>query len=326
MKLRRSLSVMALLLCLPLSVQAATPALRPLDGEAMADIYAPLDENGQFPTSTLEGVSQLVKLSDQMLKVALPPETVPTAGMSNTLVRKSDDIIYLEGSFSLPTADNKGETHAYMAGFTLGETDLVPAMLMVDDKLAWSVQGAAGADVTTAQGLPSFNPNATVYAGLTLEMRSGDSVDDAKRLQQALKELGFYRGDLVENFGPATKKAVGAFQKANGLTANGVANTETLALLYGGPCVNAKGDEVSVSAKAMTISYRTLRRGKVHDNVLRLQEVLQGLGYYEADLSTTFGTKTESAVKAFQKANSLTANGVADNRTLTLLYTGKPLP
>lgn len=77
----------------------------------------------------------------------------------------------------------------------------------------------------------------------------------------------------------------------------------TLMLLVGG-------------ALAETIRFRD--RG---DEVVALQTALTKLGYYKGDIDGKFGTGTLAAVKAFQKANSLTVDGLAGTKTQTLLTT-----
>lgn len=52
------------------------------------------------------------------------------------------------------------------------------------------------------------------------------------------------------------------------------------------------------------------------DDVKQLQENLNSLGYNVGDIDGIFGTKTESAVKAFQRAHNLTVDGVVGTQTL----------
>jgi peptidoglycan hydrolase-like protein with peptidoglycan-binding domain len=51
-------------------------------------------------------------------------------------------------------------------------------------------------------------------------------------LQKQLKALGYYQGEIDGQFGPGTRDAVIAFQRNNGLDADGIAGTETLSVLY----------------------------------------------------------------------------------------------
>ncbi|MGN1162488.1 MAG: spore cortex-lytic enzyme [Christensenellales bacterium] len=52
-----------------------------------------------------------------------------------------------------------------------------------------------------------------------------------KQIQQKLKDLGYYSGAVDGIYGNATRSAVIAFQKANGLVADGIAGPKTIAAL-----------------------------------------------------------------------------------------------
>jgi putative chitinase len=62
-------------------------------------------------------------------------------------------------------------------------------------------------------------------------LRSGDRGTAVRRLQTALKKAGFSPGALDGDFGPATRAAVLAFQKSEGLLVDGIAGPRTLAAL-----------------------------------------------------------------------------------------------
>ncbi|MBQ3705807.1 MAG: D-alanyl-D-alanine carboxypeptidase family protein [Clostridia bacterium] len=63
-------------------------------------------------------------------------------------------------------------------------------------------------------------------------LRSGSRGDEVRILQLRLQQLGYLSGKVDGIYGPATKKAVRAFQKANDLTADGIAGEKTQAKLY----------------------------------------------------------------------------------------------
>lgn len=68
-----------------------------------------------------------------------------------------------------------------------------------------------------------------------------------------------------------------------------------------------------------------LKRGSKGDDVRRLQQRLMELGYalprYGAD--GEYGSETVTAVKAFQADRGLTADGIAEEKTLAALYAGQ---
>lgn len=64
----------------------------------------------------------------------------------------------------------------------------------------------------------------------------------------------------------------------------------------------------------------TLRRGSRGDDVKKLQETLNAMGYDCGTADGIFGAKTEIAVRSFQQANGIAADGIAGKNTLALLY------
>lgn len=64
---------------------------------------------------------------------------------------------------------------------------------------------------------------------------------------------------------------------------------------------------------------RTLRRGSQGEDVRQLQTALAGWGYDPGTPDGIFGKNTEAAVKAFQKAQGLTADGICGPATWTAL-------
>ena len=67
-------------------------------------------------------------------------------------------------------------------------------------------------------------------------------------------------------------------------------------------------------------AYTKLEKGASGDDVWAMQTALQSLGY-SITADGKYGPATVSVVKAFQRKHGLEADGVAGNKTLTLLYT-----
>ncbi len=71
----------------------------------------------------------------------------------------------------------------------------------------------------------------SVIFKFTKSLKSGSKGSEVLELQKKLKVLGFYSGKLDGGFGPITKKAVQAFQKAHKLSQVGSVGPQTRALL-----------------------------------------------------------------------------------------------
>ena len=96
--------------------------------------------------------------------------------------------------------------------------------------LALSVSAAAGITAVTVSrtdGVAETALNAIEAAVL----RQGSTGGEVKEVQRRLKEWGYYSGVVDGIFGAGTKQAVIAFQKKNGLTADGVVGKATFAAL-----------------------------------------------------------------------------------------------
>lgn len=65
----------------------------------------------------------------------------------------------------------------------------------------------------------------------TAVLRQGSQGGEVKEVQRRLKQWGYYSGAVDGIFGSGTKKAVIAFQKKNGLTADGIVGKATYAAL-----------------------------------------------------------------------------------------------
>jgi hypothetical protein len=86
---------------------------------------------------------------------------------------------------------------------------------------------------TPATTTPATTTPATTTPNVTsvptdTTLRPGDSGSSVTSLQQALTQLGYEAGTADGTYGPATTAAVAAFQKAEGLTEDGIAGPTTL--------------------------------------------------------------------------------------------------
>ena len=196
-----------------------------------------------------------------------------------------------------------GYYDAYVDG-DYGDTT-VAAVKAFQKKYNLTADGIAGKE--TLKKLDSVYENAN-SAKDDDSLRMGDSGSAVKNLQTKLKKLGYYNGTVDSTFGSGTYAAVRAFQQKNGLTADGVAGSETLKKLDSA-YKNADSDKDDDS----------LRKGATGSAVKDLQTKLKKLGFYNASIDGDYGDTTVAAVKAFQKKYNLTADGVAGSETLKKL-------
>lgn len=149
------------------------------------------------------------------------------------------------------------------------------------------------------------------FATLTQGMEGADVLN----MQEYLQDLGYYAGALDGTFGASTYVALRAFQANNNLPVTGVADHNTLALLYSGDGVPAQTYSVGAST-----SRETLRRDDEGADVQALQSRLYELGYYTGNMDGQYGASTAAAVSDFQRANGLSVDGTAGPDTQQALY------
>ena len=110
-------------------------------------------------------------------------------------------------------------------------------------------------------------------------LQKGSKGTDVRYLQMNLNGIGISCGSADGAFGANTEKAVKAFQEQQGLSVDGIAGKKTL----------------SAMKKIITA----------------IQKDLNTLGYDCGSADGVFGSKTTTALKKFQKAQGLTADGIA---------------
>ena len=79
------------------------------------------------------------------------------------------------------------------------------------------------------------------------------------------------------------------------------------------------------AAKASTLITQT-QFGDTSNNVIAVQKILISKGFLNASASGYFGSATFAAVKAFQKANSITITGAIGPKTAALMNSTPPWP
>lgn len=91
----------------------------------------------------------------------------------------------------------------------------------------------------TSAGMKGIESIADI-GGAPATSRFGDSGSDVKKLQQALKLLNYYTGEIDGKYGSGTEEAVKKFQKSKGLSQDGIAGKVTIKLLFGEDAADAE--------------------------------------------------------------------------------------
>lgn len=234
-----------------------------------------------------------------------------------------------DGKFG-PTTEKAVRQFQKDNGLTVdGAAGSATLTLLYDRAEGSSSSGSAGGSSGSSG---SSGSTSNYFGGNYNTLKYGSRGDRVKLLQKALNQLGYSAGSADGKFGSGTQRAVVAFQRANGLTADGLAGTKTLkkieALLSGGTSsggsTTTKPDSGSSntgsSNNGYTVPSRTLRRGYQGDDVKSVQSRLKELGYYTGSIDGQYGSGSMAAVKAFQSKHGLTADGLAGKATYAILF------
>lgn len=192
-------------------------------------------------------------------------------------------------------------------------------MSAADQQVLYGATAMEASVVVTPSPTPTVQPP-------TKTLRPGDKDDEVKLLQQRLKDLGYYTGNITGVYNDATTEAVKAFQKKSSLEQDGVLGPITRTVLYGVNAIYAVPTAIPVSTPTPTTTPLTpenvivIRAGSMGEVVRRLQARLQELGYYTSRLDGVYLTDDIEAVRAFQSANGLKVDGKAGYETQTALY------
>ncbi|MBR6667269.1 MAG: peptidoglycan-binding protein [Clostridia bacterium] len=158
---------------------------------------------------------------------------------------------------------------------------------------------------------PEPDPSAPIYGIPERTLRFGYTGQDVKYTMQRLYDLGYYNKKVDDKFGSGMLKALKAFQKKNGLVADGVVGPKTIKVLFSANALDAD-DPVPVKPEPED---NVLNFGDSGDKVIALQERLAVLGYYTGKVDGKFGKNTQTAVKLFQARNGLAVDGKVGPRT-----------
>ncbi len=180
-------------------------------------------------------------------------------------------------------------------------------------------------------------------------LSQGMEGEDVKWLQAALLHIG-YASPIDGYFGKNTRSKVVKFQASHGLNSDGIVGPATLKeIIRYLPASSVQPDPTPSPSPSPTpdptpdptprpgqgaadndpskypVPTRTLKKGSQGDDVKWLQAALNKLGS-SLTVDGDFGSGTEAAVKAYQKNNGLTQDGIVGPATRTKIQSALNTP
>ncbi len=170
----------------------------------------------------------------------------------------------------------------------------------------------------------------------TGSLRLGSHGERVEALQERLAELGYYNGPIDGDFGTGTEAAFKLFQRAMGLTEDGIAGSDAdLLFSEDAPYYQAEtkiekhnsDEELAESAAEEPAEEpeeelaTTFKMGDYTNDLVPVQERLIELSYLpEGEADGSFGEKTAQAVNLFQDVNEIEKTGEIDENTYEVLF------
>ena len=276
------------------------------------------------------------------IKVTPTPSPAPTlspqedAGGYKVLKRGSTGIdvrslqeALIELGFLTGTADGTFGAATEKAVIAFQQKNQYPDTGLVDANLqAYIYSGKPLNSKGVATQIKTLSP----VAGVTMKMNNTGAL--VGELQQRLKDLGYYKAKITNKYDTNTKSAVLAFQKKNGIKADGWAGAETRDLLASNNALAANEDPTPTPSPEPTPTEvpeyeepkTTVRSGSKGEDAGTVQARLKTLGYYRGVIDGEFGRASVNALKNFQEANGLKSDGVAGKDTYKVLFSASAIP
>lgn len=144
--------------------------------------------------------------------------------------------------------------------------------------------------------------------------------DQITAAQNLLKSKGMYAGEASGKLDPATRAAVKAFQKGNGLATTGSLNRATLEKM--GIQLTDKQKLIPVdqnhfaSAKRSKSGTRGAPFRATKDQVIEAQRILKSGGMYAGEESGRLDDATREGLKKYQESKGLKVTGTLNQVTL----------
>jgi peptidoglycan hydrolase-like protein with peptidoglycan-binding domain len=139
----------------------------------------------------------------------------------------------------------------------------------------------------------------------------GDSGDGVRELQARLKQIAWYAPEITGEYDEITVEAVEGFQAKRGFETTGEVDQQTWDTLVG---MTREPTEDEMHNR-LTAGPTIIGPGSDEEEVRELQARLKQIGWFNQEVTGTYGQVTKAAVAGFQVKRGFPETGEVDQRT-----------
>lgn len=292
--------------------QATAQAVRLFEaayGQKQTGIASPLMQVYLFSTNAKNYTGTVIS----------PTQTVFTDGYTqlergntgSAVVRLQNRLIelgYLSGSASgIFDTNTENAVKEFEAAYGKQRTGIATVSLQT---YLFSSGAYRAGDSTPTPGPVTPTPK-PVETELYTTLQYGSRGTAVRKLQQRLKELGYYTGKIDNIYGTGTVNAVKRFESAYNQPQTGIATAAMQKILFSNSAMPYTEPVSTPTPTPTMVIYRTLSIGSYGNEVTRLQNRLKQLGYLNGKVDGYYGDDTAKAVRAFEARYGRAQTGIA---------------
>ena len=308
-----------------------------------ADVYRTIPVNSLVTVLSVEGDFARVEYDGQkgyvyakyMNLANIPtPTPVPTAtpkpGSESYALIKSGDTGAMVTALQQALIELKYLSEGDADGKYGTKTEQAVKLLQKRNGLEQTGQADAELQLLIYEGTPkdvnSFRQHVKTIppiAGAVIKLNGQGEV--VTKAQTRLKELGYYTSTPSGVCDALTVSAIEEFERKNSLVVDGALSATDQNLLYSIWALDASVAVTPTPTPVPEMPKDVVRPGNKSNDVKLVQTRLTELGYLTSKVTGTFDDDSVKALKKFQKANGLDADGVCGIQTRAVLFAAHPV-
>ena len=180
------------------------------------------------------------------------------------------------------------------------------------------IVGIANGAIAAIDPPPTLPLQGNFYGQVEI-LRRGDRGEAVRELQEILRAIGVFDGNITGSYDEATEAAVRRFQRDRGLIEDGMAGPQTRAAISAVARSQTRPSPPQNVTPSASPTSPVFTLGSQGNAVRQIQQRLQLLGYFPHTLTGTYDERTQEAVQQFQRDRDLEIDGIVGEQTIIAL-------